>query len=537
MKLSFKKILSKLFITRYIYLFFNYFFIIRNRVKNIQFRSYKNNEGKKILIPLIETNHSQIFQLLIIAKALEIRGAKVKVILCGSILKGCEIKSEISPKIDPCLTCRFNREKILPHFNINTIDIKDLLSKEDLNIIDINSKKEYLNLNTLSPENKLVVDDSVLRYFYGALPENSNKKEVIQDHVYTALVSDKVARNIINIWQPDIILNNMSDYSTWYSYFNIKEVENIKQITISNSTFDFNKIVINRKDLYKDNERFSSWLKTRLTNQLNVLEKEELKHFIEQRFSGLSEIFIQDKIFEKNDSDKILELLDINKDKINIFLFTNLFWDVGLSEFGNLYNNVIDWVLDTISIIKDNDNVVLYIKTHPAEKYGPTPSSKYVTDFITEKFKNIPSNVQIIDPDLKIKTYDLFPFIDLGIVFNGTIGLEMLLSNIPVVVTGLSPYSFLKSIYKPVNKSEYEIILNKKSKPLNQNNYNEIELFSYFYFIKNLIPWNLTDTAYGNKFKGYTIKDENDLLVGKNKSLDHICNCILNETIIENWNF
>ena len=44
--------------------------------------------------------------------------------------------------------------------------------------------------------------------------------------------------------------------------------------------------------------------------------------------------------------------------------------------------------------------------------------------------------LSVIEPEWKINTYDIFSFIDLGIIFNGTLGLEMMLSGIPMVSTG-----------------------------------------------------------------------------------------------------
>ena len=63
---------------------------------------------KKILIPLIETSHYQFYQIALIAKALELRGAEVKFLVCDETLPGCEIKSIRNTKKDPCLNCRIN---------------------------------------------------------------------------------------------------------------------------------------------------------------------------------------------------------------------------------------------------------------------------------------------------------------------------------------------------------------------------------------------------------------------------------------------
>ena len=52
-----------------------------------------------------------------------------------------------------------------------------------------------------------------------------------------------------------------------------------------------------------------------------------------------------------------------------------------------------------------------------------------------------------------------------------------------------------------------------------------------------MIPFNLTKQVYADNFDGFMIKSLDDLILGKNKYLDHLCNCILDSknTIIEGW--
>ena len=51
------------------------------------------------------------------------------------------------------------------------------------------------------------------------------------------------------------------------------------------------------------------------------------------------------------------------------------------------------------------------------------------------------------------------------------------------------------------------------------------------------MPWNLTDKAYGERFKGFEFNSLNKLLPGENPNLDHLCDCIIDyENIIpEDW--
>jgi len=87
--------------------------------------------------------------------------------------------------------------------------------------------------------------------------------------------------------------------------------------------------------------------------------------------------------------------------------------------------------------------------------------------------------------------YDLFSYIDLGVIFNGTIGLEMMLSDIPVVSTGKTTYQGLGFSMEPETVEQYHAILLGNQQPPSVDK-EQLELFAYFYFIKTLIPWTLT---------------------------------------------
>ena len=122
-------------------------------------------------------------------------------------------------------------------------------------------------------------------------------------------------------------------------------------------------------------------------------------------------------------------------------------------------------------------------------------------------------------------------------MYNGTLGLEMMLSDIPVVTTAKSPYQGLKFSLEPDTIEEYKKVLIDRNQPIPPDK-KQLELFAYFYFIKTMVPFGLTKQVYADDFNGFTIKSLEDLLPGNDKYLDHLCNCILDSknTIIEGWN-
>lgn len=468
---------------------FKYHFGLKRKLKR-QLTSIDNilqnqDFAPKIFIPLIETSHYQFYQVLGLAKSLEQRGAKIKVLICDSFLPGCEIKSVRSLNFSPCTTCRFNRNKIIKFFNLDVLYLSELVPEKSFDqmkqLSELNSEKLIKNYLYEGVDIAPSVRDSVVRYFYGALPEEGSPEiqKVREEHLLTAMISVFVAKTVEAQWSPNIVLNNMNVYSAWEPCFKFFESKGVTTNLISISQFNYNAITVNSLDLFKSNERFKRWLKKRAIQVLSEEEEGELDLFLNDRVSGNSEIFRKNAFFDEKKS--ILEHFDIDKNKRNVFLFSNIYWDVGMSDFGDLYDGVVSWVLDTIEAIKHDHSCHLYIKPHPGEVYDGTSSLKGLRDFINEKFDVLPNNVTIIHPEWKVNTYDLFQYIDLGIVYNGTVGLEMLLNEIPVVTTGLCPYRFLESCTTPKSIQEYWRILNGKHECIIPR-LDEVRLFFLFLF-------------------------------------------------------
>lgn len=541
-----KKINKNEWLNRMFYRLKARLFIIRNLKRQL---SVKNNikysstdSPKKILFPLVETSHYQIFQLLIVAKLLQLRGSDVLILTCGGVLEGCEIKSIVNENSkDPCWKCLYNERNVLPLFKLKTVEISSLLDEktkmeiklESLNYIDKKSEiiKNDINFN-------ITIDDSVTRYFYGALPDNLGKiKQVRLAHTKTLLTNVYLIEKLNSEWSPDIVVSNMTSYSIWEPYYKYY-VKSNKFIKLSMTEFDLNSMVFSSFELFPAKIRFEEYLKNRVSTSLNNKENNVLNSFIMNRKSGKSKIFIRNSYFKKNNPEKtIRDKLMYNKNKKNIFLFSNLFYDVGLSESGRLFPSVIEWVKSTVGLLKDKKDIHLYIKPHPAEL--SSGSLRGISDVVNDNFELRGSNITIIKPEWQINTYKLFPLIDLGIVHTGTLGLEMMLDGIPIVTTGITPFFDLGFSLEPKSIDEYNKYLVKKSNVEKEvvTKFNTIRMFAYFYFIKNCIPWNVTNSVHGDEFYNYLFSSINELNLDKSNNIHHIINCILHRenNIPEGW--
>jgi hypothetical protein len=536
--------LNRLWVVRWLRLSLLYHLVLKDKLRvqlafNSKSTGVTDSLDKRILVPLIETDHYQHYQMLVLAKALELRGVDVRVLLCGSRLDGCEIKNfRNADDFDPCLTCRFNHQKLIPHFNLQINQLSDFVSKNEVD--SMRSVAEEVTRHY--PQNYLfhgidlvpMINDSVTRFYYGDTPQdNSTEIEVVRrQHLLSAMISTKVASRLLDKWKPDVILSHMQVYSAWAPYYEFYKNHGIRCSSVGISSFNFNRIVFSHMEYFHSNERYKRFLVQRTEPLLNESEKTELHHLIDSRFSGEQRMFKEGDWYDA--TTRISEVLPIDPLKRNIFLPSNMFWDKGLEELEGLFDGVIDWVVKTIELIKDRSDIHLYIKPHPAEIFFA--SAKGVADIVRMRYPVLPANVTLVMPEFKISPYELMPFMDVGVLYSGTLGIEMMLRGMPVIVAGQTPYRGLGFASEPKTLNEYRDALLGASE-IPPPSLDQVELFAYFYFIKALIPWTLTEQVFKDKFEGYTFDSLDDLLPGKNKYLDHLCNCILDpeNTVVEGW--
>jgi len=236
--------------------------------------------------------------------------------------------------------------------------------------------------------------------------------------------------------------------------------------------------------------------------------------------------------FTETKKETLEKNFNFNKYDKTYVMFSNVPWDAALMGADIGFNDVYDWISTTIELFKNKSNLQLIIKIHPSET-KVMESKRTVLDYINDKFRNLPENIKIIPSNTKISPYSLFPFIDVGLVYNGTVGLEMSIQGIPVIVAGNAHYSKKDFTYDISTKEEYSNVLLKGISTL-PNQQELARIYAYFHFIKKFIPKSF---IYYNNFLnlGWNINSLEDLEPGKDKYLDHVCNYIVNDGVFQDW--
>ena len=207
-------------------------------------------------------------------------------------------------------------------------------------------------------------------------------------------------------------------------------------------------------------------------------------------------------------------------------------WDQGLEEFSGIFEDVLDWVFKTIEHFKFDEKIDIWIKPHPVEVRGTSLSGKTVTEFIQTQYPRLPNNIHLINADEGINTYQLFKYIDLGVVLTGTVGLEMSLEGIPVVSAGINPCYGLGMLSEPSSIDDYYRAIRLDTNLV--DDMDQLRLFSYFYFIHQCFKWPLTKRSFGDDFTNFDFSSPDELKLGQIKDLDNIFNEI--DSLIEDNN-
>ena len=194
-------------------------------------------------------------------------------------------------------------------------------------------------------------------------------------------------------------------------------------------------------------------------------------------------------------SNDLINNLNINKNLKNVLMCTNVAWDSAVLKQGVSFNTQREWIIETIKYFEKNEKINLIIRIHPAEKMIDT--NEPVMDCIKNNFKKLPKNVIVIGPESEINTYSLVDIANYGLVFSSSIGLEMVCSGIPVIVSARVHYGDRGFTIFPKNKKEYfekvaEMISNQDTILGHKEKHESLDYYWYYYnmeFLKIPLQW------------------------------------------------
>jgi hypothetical protein len=224
-----------------------------------------------------------------------------------------------------------------------------------------------------------------------------------------------------------------------------------------------------------------------------------------------------------------ISALRMDSSKPAIGLLTNVCWDAQLHYPANIFENMLQWVFETIEYVASRPDLQLIIRVHPAEVTAELPSRQLVVEEIQKKFGALPPHIVVVAPESNLNTYSLMQACNAVIIYGTKTGVELTSLGLPVIVAGEAWIRNKGITIDPPTKKAYFEVLDRLpfSNRMNETLVQRARQYAYHFFFRRMIPAEVirpTNSAYSFSIEVDTL---DDLMPGKHAGLDVICNGIL----------
>ncbi|MCG6142113.1 capsule biosynthesis protein [Leptospira mtsangambouensis] len=414
-----------------------------------------------------------------IADALIQEGNEVLFIHCDRIFSeycvamsahGLNQFSEKTDKQTICERCNELRDVINSRFKFESRKIESYLSSEDKSSIEgiINSLPyesfESFQLNGI-PLGRIALYEVLLQYKKSDLNFNEKEWESCKINLRNTLYSYFASLKIIEREKPDRILiyntlyavnqtlkviGNQKDIPVYFLHAGENLSNRLSTMIVSlNTTFEYRRELISKWEQFKNSTCTQVEANSVKNHFLTLFQG---KHFLAYSHPVQSTISVRE-FFKISPSQKIIVATMSSYDE--------RFAGETIGELRKpkslIFNSQIEWISELIKYFKNHSDLFLIIRVHPREFPNKRDGvrSKHSLE-LEEIFKELPNNSAINWPTDNLSIYDLAKETDLFLNAWSSVGEEMSLFGIPVLI--YSPELLLYPAelnYVATNKTDY----------------------------------------------------------------------------------
>jgi hypothetical protein len=193
-------------------------------------------------------------------------------------------------------------------------------------------------------------------------------------------------------------------------------------------------------------------------------------------------------------SEKVRAKLNLDNRPV-VLLAANVIGDSLTLGRADFTGDMTTWLLRTMDYFANRNDVQFILRVHPGERNLDGPS---VADLVRQRFPEMPAHFRVIGAEDSINTYDLIAIADLGLVYTTTVGLEMAMSGIPVIVLGKTHYRGKGFTIDPESWEDYFSCLDIKLTDRAQLKVSKAQVdsawhyaYAFFFEYPQPFPWHL----------------------------------------------
>jgi hypothetical protein len=474
-----------------------------------------------------------------------LRGAEPEFLLCDEILPACEAAmfQDLSsmdsflvqgPKAELCTNC-FNKG----------------LAFYDPLPIPVNKYSDFVTIGEIAHvqqlTEKLKTDEcfqyeisgmplgeqtraGVLRFFGKADLSSEDPeilKRVARRYLMGALITAKVAENVINQLRPECVVAHHGVYIPQGVLGIVARKKGIRVVNWGPS-YRNTTAIYSHSDTYHHTfmyEPTSYWE----NRALSPAENRKLDEYLFLRSAGKGDwpwVTPDRGSVQEDRSQQLTDSIGLDASKPIYGLLTNVLWDAQLYYANSAFTDMLEWLFMTLDFFIQHPELQLIVRIHPHElKHGNRQPTAVE---IQRRYLQLPDNIKIINYDAPYSTYALMELCRAVLIYGTKTGVELAPLGQPVITAGEAWIRNKGITYDAKSQEEYLHLLESLPSigPLSADVIERARRYAFHYFFKRMIP--LTSLNPDGSFPpDLQIKTINDLLPGHDRGLDVICEGIL----------
>lgn len=471
----------------------------------------------------------------VLAKALEMRGARPVFFLCGGRLPQCDFKPGTDPQVTAplCWRCTGFADRLLAAFELPSLRLRDFAGRDAVQraherLAGLGQEELLAYRENDLPLGQLVrpsVQRSMLRGDIGDAPASL---AVLRGFVASASVMAEVADKLLDRVAPDVVVMTNGLFFAERIMLELAKRRGVEVVTyergirVGSAVFDRNRPVI---DFHLD-----PWWRQLGDRPLTAEESRRLDDYLTERAGGRVGVI---DLWPQLDSDfgAIADRFDLDRERPLAVLYTNILWDSAVFGRDIAFEGMFDWVVEAVRLFAARPEAQLVVRVHPSEVRIPLSESQdRLDERLARAFPRLPDNVRLIAPEDPASSYALLAHARAVLVYTSTIGLEAACAGRPVIVAGRTHYRGRGFTFDVEQRADLAPLIDRAlaaGDPVPETVERARRFAHLFFFVFNRsFPW-ITDTPRSER--RLEVTDLASLAPGMDSEMDRLCRAILGE--------